>query len=293
VQTPFLAQSGNGAYKENFDRNTRSSRGLVMLRSLRPLWLYRGFVLGSVKRDFQSRYRNSLLGAAWAVINPLAMIIVYTVIFSQVMRSRLPEADHPFAYSIYLCSGILTWSYFAEVIVRGQNIFIENANLLKKINFPRVSLPVINVLNTTINFLIGFSLFIVFLLVAGAWPGWAFFAAIPILVVQTLLAIGIGTTLGVLNVFFRDVGQLCNVLIQFWFWFTPVVYPVTILPQPLQNVLSLNPMYAVVVSYHEIFVFGRMPDWNVLIYPSVLAIALCLLGASVFRRHLADMVDEL
>lgn len=264
-----------------------------MVGLLRPLWLYRGFVLGSVKREFQSRYRNSLLGAAWAVINPLAMIVVYTVIFSQVMRSRLPEADHPFAYSIYLCSGILTWSYFAEVVSRGQNIFIENANLLKKINFPRVSLPIITVLNATISFLIGFSLFILFLLIAGAWPGWAVLGVIPVLLIQTLLAIAIGTTLGVLNVFFRDVGQLCNVLIQFWFWFTPVVYPVTILPQLLQDVLALNPMYPVVVAYHDIFVSGRMPEWQTLIYPSLLAFASCLLCANVFRKHVSDMVDEL
>lgn len=263
-----------------------------MLRFLHPLWLYRGFVLGSVKREFQSRYRNSLLGAAWAVINPLAMIVVYTVIFSQVMRSRLPEVDHHFAYSIYLCSGILTWSYFAEVVSRGNNIFIENANLLKKINFPRVSLPVITVLNATINFLIGFSLFIVFLLIAGAWPGWALLAVIPVLLIQTCLAIGIGTTLGVLNVFFRDVGQLCNVLIQFWFWFTPVVYPVAILPEVLQDILALNPMFPVVVAYHDIFVFGRMPEWQALIYPSLLAIVFCILGASVFRKHASDMVDE-
>lgn len=264
-----------------------------MVGFLRPLWLYRGFVLGSVKREFQSRYRNSLLGAAWAVINPLAMIVVYTVIFSQVMRSRLPEVDYPFAYSIYLCSGILTWSYFAEVIGRGQTTFIENGNLLKKVNFPRVSLPAIVTLNATINFLIGFSLFIVFLLIAGAWPGWSGFAVIPVLMIQTLLAIGIGTILGVLNVFFRDIGQLCNVLIQFWFWFTPVVYPAAILPQFLQDLLVVNPMYPVVTAYHDIFLFGQLPDWNALIYPLLLAMALCLLAASVFKRHAADMVDEL
>ena len=110
---------------------------------LKSLWAYRGFILGSVKREFQLKYRNSLLGAAWTVLNPLAMIVVYTVIFSEVMRARLPGVGGTYAYSIYLCAGILTWGLFAEIVGRCQTMFIENANLLKKISFPRMCLPVI------------------------------------------------------------------------------------------------------------------------------------------------------
>src|SRR5450631_298974 len=119
---------------------------------LKPLWAYRGFILGSVKREFQIKYRNSLLGAAWTILNPLAMILVYTVIFSQVMRAKLPGVDSSFAYSIYLCSGVLTWGLFAEISGRAQTVFLENANLIKKINFPRLCLPVVVVLNALINF---------------------------------------------------------------------------------------------------------------------------------------------
>ena len=115
-----------------------------MLGMLRALWVYRGFILGNVQREFQSKYRNSVLGAAWTVINPLSMIIVYTVIFSQIMRARLPGVDTTFAYSIYLCAGALTWGLFAEIVGRGQNVFLENANLLKKLSFPRLCLPVSN-----------------------------------------------------------------------------------------------------------------------------------------------------
>ena len=103
----------------------------MMVGVLKPLWAYRGFILGSVKREFQSKYRNSLLGAAWTVIQPLAMIVVYTVIFSQVMKAKLPGVDTTFAYSIYLCAGIITWGLFAEISGRAQNIFLEHANLLK------------------------------------------------------------------------------------------------------------------------------------------------------------------
>ena len=112
------------------------------MNMLRALWAYRGFIRGSVQREFQSKYRNSLLGAAWTILNPLAMIVVYTVIFAQVMRAKLPGMDSTFAYSIYLCAGVLTWGLFAEITGRAQNIFIEHANLMKKLSFPRLCLPV-------------------------------------------------------------------------------------------------------------------------------------------------------
>ena len=191
----------------------------------RALWAYRGFILGSVQREFQSKYRNSLLGAAWTVINPLAMILVYTVIFAQVMRARLPGADSTFAYSIYLCAGVLTWGLFAEITGRAQNVFLENANLLKKLSFPRLCLPVTVVANAALNFGIVFALFTLFLIASGNFPGLPYLALLPVLAVQVLFAIGLGISLGVLNVFFRDVGQFFGIFLQFWFWLTPIVYP--------------------------------------------------------------------
>ncbi|HEN3635303.1 TPA: ABC transporter permease, partial [Yersinia enterocolitica] len=112
-----------------------------MKEMLLAIYRYRGFIFGSVKRDFQSRYQMSMLGISWLVLQPLSMIIVYTVIFSQLMQARLPQTSGSFSYSIYLCSGILTWGLFAEIISRSQNVFTDNANLLKKLNFPRICLP--------------------------------------------------------------------------------------------------------------------------------------------------------
>lgn len=260
---------------------------------LRALWTYRGFISGSVKREFHSKYRNSLLGAAWTVVNPLAMIVVYTVIFAQVMRAKLPGVDHGFAYSIYLCAGVLTWGLFAEIIARGQNIFLDNANLLKKLSFPRMTLPVIALLNAGANFLIIFGLFLAFLLVSGFWPGWVSLGVIPVLAVQLLFAMGLGMTLGVLNVFFRDVGQFFGIFMQFWFWFTPVVYPVSILPEVVRPLMSLNPMFPVVQAYQAIFVNNKWPIWSSLTYPFILGLILCVFGLRLFRRNVGEMVDEL
>ena len=182
------------------------------------LWNYRGFILESVKREFRLKYQNSLLGAAWTILNPLAMISIYTLIFSEVMKTRLPNVDNAFAYSIYLCAGILAWGLFAEIVGRGQNIFLEHANLLKKISFPRLSLPIIVVFSAVLNFSIIFVLFTLFLIISGNFPGWIFFGIIPVLLLQITLAIGLGMTLGVLNVFFRDVGQFFSIFLQFWFF---------------------------------------------------------------------------
>jgi lipopolysaccharide transport system permease protein len=265
-----------------------------MNSAISAVWSYRGFVVGSVKREFQLKYRNSMLGAVWNVITPLSMIFVYIVIFSQLMRSRLPDADPTFGYSIYLTTGVLTWGLFVEIASRAQNIFIEQANLIKKLSFPRLTLPLIVVLSASLNFAIIFSLFILFLIFSGNWPGWVALAFVPIILVQIAFAIGLGVTLGVLHVFFRDVGQAFAVVLNFWFWFTPIVYPPTILPEQVRAILlGWNPMAPLVGAAHGIFVSGQMPEWSTLLMPTVLAILLCWLGLRLFRKRAGEMVDEL
>ncbi|CAH0137511.1 Teichoic acid translocation permease protein TagG [Massilia sp. Bi118] len=262
---------------------------------LRGLWAYRGFVLGSVKREFQAKYMNAMLGALWSLLSPLAMIVVYTVIFSEVMHNKLPGADAGarFAYSIYLCAGVLTWGLFAEIVARAQTMFIEQANLIKKISFPRICLPLIVVLNALVNFGIIFGLFTLFLVASGSFPGPVFLALVPVLLIQLLLALGLGMIAGVLNVFFRDVGQFVTIAMQFWFWFTPVVYPVTILPPEVRAAIGWNPMARVVMAYQEILVKGMAPDWMSLLPVLGLALLLCVLGLRLFRRRAGEMVDEL
>lgn len=260
---------------------------------VKALWIYRGFILGSVKREFQSKYRNSLLGAGWTVLNPLAMIVVYTIIFAQVMRAKLPGVDTTFAYSIYLCAGVLTWGLFAEITGRAQNMFLEHANLLKKLSFPRLCLPVIVVSNASLNFAIVFGLFTAFLLMSGNFPGWSYLALLPVLAIQIAFSIGLGISLGVLNVFFRDVGQFFGIFLQFWFWLTPVVYPISILPERFQPLMSLNPMARLAGAYQTILVSGQWPNWRALLPVAVLALLLCALGFHLFRKHAGEMVDEL
>lgn len=259
----------------------------------RSLWNYRGFVLSSVRREFQARYKNSLFGAAWSVLSPLAMVVVYTVVFAQVMRARLPNVDTTFGYSIYLCAGIFTWGLFSEIVGRCQNVFIDNANLIKKISFPRICLPAIVVTSACLNFAIVLALFVIFLFVTGNFPGVVVFAVVPVLAVQIAFAVGLGILVGVLNVFFRDVGHFFSIVLQFWFWLTPIVYTLSIVPESFRGSFLLNPLSPIFASYQNLFVAGTVPDWWSLAYPAACAVVLCTLGMFIYRRNVADMVDEL
>jgi lipopolysaccharide transport system permease protein len=260
---------------------------------MRNIWLYRGFILASVKREFQLKYRNSLLGVAWTIINPLCMIFIYTVIFSQVMKTRLSGVDDTFAYSIYLCSGIITWYFFTDMLNRAMTVFIDHASIIKKLYFPRVCLPIIVLLGSVLNFAIVFGLFTLFLCLTHHFPGWLYLALFPILAVQIAFTMGFGMCLGILNVFFRDVGQFFVLFLQIWFWFTPIVYSDSILPSWIQPYLTLNPMYPIINAYHAIFVMHQLPNWGSL-YPVIILSFLCgLLALGLLREHGDEIVDEL
>jgi homopolymeric O-antigen transport system permease protein len=260
---------------------------------VRALWAYRGFVLGMVARDFRARYTGSVLGASWAVLSPLVQIFIYTIVFSQVMQARLPGASDPLGYGLYICAGILPWGYMVEVITRLQGVFLEQSNLLKKVSFPRVTLPVYVFLSATVNFAIVWGLFLSFLLVSGRWPGAVASAMLPLLLLQQVLAVALGVFLGVINVYFRDVGQIVGVLVQFWFWLTPIVYPLSAVPAWARELIALNPATPLVAAYQGIVVEHRGPVWSEL-WPLAAAGALLALGADlVFRRLSRSMVDEL
>jgi len=259
----------------------------------RSLLAYRGFIFGSVQREFQLRYRNSLLGAAWTILNPLVMIAVYTLVFSQIMRLRLPGVESSLAYGIYLCAGIFAWNLFVETVSRLQTVFIDNGNLIKKLVFPRACLPVIVIANALVNFGIVFLLFLLVLIGLDAFPGWITFAVIPILIVQLVFAAGLGIAAGVLNVFFRDVGHAMTIALQLWFWLTPIVYPIDVLSENVRGLLALNPMTVLISAWQEILVYHRPPDWSSLALMGLLSGTLFFLAWRLFYQHAAEMVDEL
>lgn len=264
-----------------------------MFSSLHDLWAYRGFIYASVVREFSMRYRNSLLGATWSILNPLAMMLVYTLIFSHVMQARLPGVQSADAYSIFLMCGLLPWSLFAEIISKGPSLFLEQANLLKKIQFPRLALLIIAISNSLIHFGITFSLFLLYLALTNQFPGVLIVSVLPIFILQLCLAASLCLILAILNVFFRDIAQITNIVLQFSFWLTPIVYAQSMVPAQFQSYLKLNPLGPIFEAYHNIFIGQSGPQWDTLLSPAILCIVLMICSVMLYQKHGADIVDEL
>ncbi len=256
------------------------------------LWRYRGFVRASVARDFQLRYRGSALGAAWTLLQPIGTVVVLTVVFTSIMQPRLPGTG-AFTYSVYLCAGVFSWGLFAEIVQRDLNVFIEHGNFLKKSSFPRSSLPLIVALSALVNFALAFAIYGVFLAVIGRFPGWLALSAIPIVLLITAFAAGLGVLLGTANVFFRDLGAAVPILMQFWFWLTPIVYPISAVPEFVRSWLALNPLVPLIGALQRLFTEGLAPQWPSLLVPGVVSLVVCALGLAAFRAQSDDIVDEL
>jgi len=266
---------------------------MVRMGMLKEVWARRDFIWSSVKREFAARWIRTQLGPVWLVVQPLATIVIFTVIFVNIMRPGMPSHDSKFAYSIYLCSGILTYTLFAEMLGRGVAVFVENANLLKKISFPKLCLPVIVMVSTLLNFMVIMTLFAGFLLLAGAFPGWVVLSALPVLLVQVVFTMGMGMFLACINVFYRDVQQMVQVVLQFWFWLTPIVYIPATLPAWVMDLMNWNPLFPLIRAYQGIFLDHALPDWTSLWYPGLLGIVFAILGIVAFARLQGEIVDAL
>ena len=269
------------------------NRSASARNSLDSLWRARHFVLGSVRREFQSRYTNSLLGPAWPFLQPAVMILIYTVVFSQLMQAKIPGVQGEASYSVFLCAGLVAWNLFAELLTRLTTLFVDNANLLKKVSFPWQCLPLITVASGVINHLIMTSLLLAVLLSlgGGSWPLWVHL--LPVLALLVFLACGLGLVLAFVNVFFRDVAQILALGLQLLFWLTPVVYPLSILPDYAQRVVALNPLLPIVQAYQSVLALGSVPDYSALMYPLLLGVLLWALALRMSTKLLADVVDEL
>lgn len=264
-----------------------------MLNMFRSLWQYRHFVISSICNELKSKFSRSKLGGLWVVINPLSQVLIYALILSNVLAAKIPGIDNKYSYAIYLMAGLLAWTLFTEIINRCLNLFIEQGNLLKKMNFPRITLPSIVVGSCLLNYLLLFIAMLAIFALLGHQFSWQMLWLLLLTTTVVLLALGIGLSLGIMNVFLRDIGQVVPIILQVWFWFTPIVYPENIIPEKYLYLMNLNPMYSIVSAYHKTMVYNEAPPLTGIIVILIISLATLLLSLFMFRRASAEMVDVL
>jgi len=257
------------------------------------VWAYRFFILSSIKTEFKSRFIRSKLGAFWMILHPLAQVLVYALILSQIMTAKLPGVATQYAYPVYILSGMVGWTLFAEILNKSLNVFISNANLLKKMTFPKLALPIITIGSALINFSIFLLMMFIVFGFLGHMPYHALLWLFPLVLLTLALSVGIGLFLGTLNVFIRDIGQMMEVVLNFWFWLTPVVYMISIVPAKYHALFMINPMTGIVLGYQNILLYDKAPDLTLLVYPGIFAVVSLMLSMIIFYKAREEMADVL
>ena len=257
------------------------------------IYEYRTFIWQRAVADLRHRYAGTSLGVVWNVLHPLTMIAIYSLIFSALMpvASKSPNGSDRFAYVLYLCSGFLPWLAFSECITRGANAFLENASYLKKLPMPEHVFVAQTAASATLGLAISFSLLLLVALALGQRPSW-YWLLLPIpLVCMQLLGFALGLLCGTLNVFFRDVGQVLQVVLQIVLWTAPVIWVERSLSPRLAAVLHWHPLYPMLQAIRDLFFSATLPgpaDWFwMLAWP-----ILCLVLAwHVFRQLQPEIRD--
>lgn len=251
------------------------------------------FILELARRDYIERYAGSVLGWVWALIWPLVPLFIYIVIFGKFMGGRLPMKGGVYSYSIYVSCGLIPWFTFSNTIARGCNIFLEKKDVISKVN---VSLPALLLfvhLSEIITFFITMGFFTLFLIISS-YDFTRFLLFLPVIFyLQQILAFALGLLAATLNVFIRDLKEIVGIILQMWFWFTPLVYVTDILPEFVKNILIFNPAFIISQAYHNIFVYNKYPNFLGLIIITIIAHVLLAAAFAVFRRLEKDVRDFL
>lgn len=264
-------------------------KGLVNL-NWAELWRYRELLYIFVWRDVKVRYKQTAIGVLWAVFQPLATMLIFTVIFGRV--AQVPSDNLP--YPIFVYAGLLFWTYYLTALTNATNSLVENENIIKKVYFPRLILPVSTAITPVIDFVV--SLVVLFVLMAyyHVMPHFWGIVAIPFLLITcTVAASGLGLFLASVNVKFRDVRYALPFFIQLLLYVTPVIYPLTIVPAKWQWVIYLNPMAGVITVARSLLLGGTSIEWGFVGISLASCLAILALGVAYFRkteRFFADVI---
>jgi ABC-type polysaccharide/polyol phosphate export permease len=238
-----------------------------------------------VSRDIRTRYSGSALGIFWSIINPIIMLLVFTFVFSIVFNIRIGGYGREGGFLEFFLCGFLPWLAFQEGAIRSTSIIVENTNLVKRVRFPSELLILSTVISIFFLQLIGFGIFIGVLFIFGKIRGSSTFLLIPLVfLLQIIFTTGLGFFLSSIQVFFRDVAQMTQSLFWVWFYGTPVVYAISMVPEKFRKILMINPMTHLLEIYRVLILQGKWPDWGNFLYFSLISIVLFILGERVFFK---------
>jgi lipopolysaccharide transport system permease protein len=254
---------------------------------LAELWEYRELLYFLVWRDMKVRYKQTALGAAWAVIQPLFMMLVFSLFFGRL--AKVPSDGIP--YPVFTFCALISWQLFANALTESSNSLIGNQNLITKVYFARLVIPIAAVLSGLVDFLIAFVILIAMMLFYGIVPGPAILVLPGFILLAVLTALAVGLWLSALNVQYRDVRYTMNFLVQFWLFATPVAYPSSIVPETWRALYGLNPMAGVVEGFRWALL-GKSAPPSAMLFVSLLVVLVLLVGGLYyFRRMEQEFAD--
>lgn len=263
-----------------------------MLQHLRALVRYRGLIQTLVARDLKARYRGSVLGFFWSFINPLLLLLIYSFVFTTVLPGAHPAEMQP--YALFMFCGILPWTWFSASLIESSNVLISGGNLIKKVLFPAEVLPVVTVLANMVHFFLGLPILAAFLIYYQRPLDMVELAWFPVIVlVQLVLTTGLALLLSALTVHFRDLKDILSNLLTFWFFATPIIYPMQAAPPGMRWALNLNPMSHMAIAYQEVLFYpGPFGHWRWMVAMAAGAILVFLGGYFVFDRLRDSFAEE-
>lgn len=242
------------------------------------------FIAVFFKMNVRDKYLGTALGLAWAVLNPLFMLGLYTFVFGYVYKSKSPGASTTLSYAIWMISGFGPWMAMTEGLSAATMSVVSNAGLFKNVNFKSEALPLAYSLNGLISLTVCFGFLGVMMAIDGNLPTWHWIFIFPLIVLQFYLAMGIGLFFSAIQVFIRDFGVMLPNLLTVVLFATPIFYPITVFPARFQSVAYFNPVFAISNGYRSALLEHRAPDWDNLLPTALLSVVLFLTGLKFFRR---------
>jgi lipopolysaccharide transport system permease protein len=255
---------------------------------LRELWAYRELLAVLTMRDIKVRYKQTVLGVAWAVIQPLLTMMLFSLVFGRL--AKMPSDGLP--YPIFVYTGLLAWTFFANALTTSGNSLVGQQHLISKVYFPRLIIPLSSVGTGLIDFAISACILLALMVYFGIGWSWNLLAVPFLMIAVIFIALGVGTLLSALTVTYRDFRYVMPFMVQFWMYATPVVYPASLFPEKWQWVLFLNPMAGLIEGFRSAFL-DRPFDWMGIGISMSVAVVVFLLGVFYFEkmeRRFADII---